>query len=225
LSSIDKESSRVALQTQTDMAATGTRLRPRRHTCLVCQQCFARSEHLTRHLRRHTSSKPYQCRLCLQCFSRKESHDRHQHKQHFDALELPKPRLVGSLERPSGEILRAQLANFTSISTEIVVENDPLDRDLQLSAPEVPAPDIIFSDVSTTDNDTQAVESLLSPASLPSQSTFSTLDPPQFLRPGTDHVFGAATFIDLLPPASPYQLFVIGQMRNLMIESLQRCRL
>ncbi|PTB57166.1 hypothetical protein M431DRAFT_529849 [Trichoderma harzianum CBS 226.95] len=73
----------------------------RRHRCLVCQRHFKRTEHLTRHLRRHTQEKPYQCQECLQCFARKELYQRHQQRFHGASQgHIPPPRVIPTLSCP-----------------------------------------------------------------------------------------------------------------------------
>ena len=46
--------------------------------CDVCKQSFARSDRLTRHMRRHTGIKPYTCGVCGQGFSRSDHLSTHQ---------------------------------------------------------------------------------------------------------------------------------------------------
>ncbi|KAH7123486.1 hypothetical protein B0J13DRAFT_154808 [Dactylonectria estremocensis] len=55
--------------------------------CHICQSVFARQEHLTRHIRRHTHEKPYKCLECGKCFSRLDVLHRHTSSHVQDALE------------------------------------------------------------------------------------------------------------------------------------------
>ncbi|KAF3069467.1 Respiration factor 2 [Trichoderma lentiforme] len=76
----------------------------RRHRCLVCERHFKRTEHLTRHLRRHTQEKPYQCQECLQCFARKELYQRHQQRFHGASQGyIPAPRVIATLSCPPSQ--------------------------------------------------------------------------------------------------------------------------
>ncbi|KAH8660049.1 hypothetical protein BX600DRAFT_53336 [Xylariales sp. PMI_506] len=45
--------------------------------CSFCGSSFNRKEHLDRHLRRHSGSKPFKCKFCDRSFSRKDSLIRH----------------------------------------------------------------------------------------------------------------------------------------------------
>lgn len=49
-------------------------------TCTVCDRDFNRKEHLQRHERMHTGSKPFPCRFpgCRKTFSRCDNRDTHQ---------------------------------------------------------------------------------------------------------------------------------------------------
>ncbi|KAF9886418.1 hypothetical protein FE257_011450 [Aspergillus nanangensis] len=69
---------------------------------------FKRSEHLKRHVRRHTKEKPFRCRVCGENFSRKELHDRHQRTKHGATSDLPLPQVVDpagpSIHEPSSMV-------------------------------------------------------------------------------------------------------------------------
>ena len=47
------------------------------HTCDTCEKSFKRSEHLARHLLRHSGEKPYCCETCHRSFSRNDALKRH----------------------------------------------------------------------------------------------------------------------------------------------------
>ncbi|GFG23123.1 probable transcription factor TDA9 [Aspergillus udagawae] len=66
----------------------------RPHRCVYCGLCFKRSEHLKRHVRRHTKERPFRCRICGESFSRKELHDRHQRTRHGATSIIPLPEIV-----------------------------------------------------------------------------------------------------------------------------------
>ncbi|KAH1382987.1 hypothetical protein KXW53_005487 [Aspergillus fumigatus] len=68
----------------------------RPHRCVYCGLCFKRSEHLKRHVRRHTKERPFRCRICGESFSRKELHDRHQRTRHGATSSIPLPEIVES---------------------------------------------------------------------------------------------------------------------------------
>ncbi|KXT09551.1 hypothetical protein AC579_240 [Pseudocercospora musae] len=54
--------------------------------CNYCEESFARSEHLDRHMLVHTNPKPFSCLQCNQSFSRREAL-----KRHYQSHE-PKPK-------------------------------------------------------------------------------------------------------------------------------------
>ncbi|KAF7169441.1 hypothetical protein CNMCM6106_004346 [Aspergillus hiratsukae] len=66
----------------------------RPHHCVYCGLSFKRSEHLKRHVRRHTKERPFRCRICGESFSRKELHDRHQRTRHGATSSIPLPEIV-----------------------------------------------------------------------------------------------------------------------------------
>jgi uncharacterized Zn-finger protein len=39
--------------------------------CHICQQPFAKLEHLRRHIRRHTKERPFVCAVCGKSYARK----------------------------------------------------------------------------------------------------------------------------------------------------------
>lgn len=47
-----------------------------------CEMTFTRSEHLARHVRKHTGERPFQCTHCERTFSRMDNLRQHQHTVH-----------------------------------------------------------------------------------------------------------------------------------------------
>ncbi|KAF7177594.1 hypothetical protein CNMCM7691_005923 [Aspergillus felis] len=83
--------------TDTPLAMSTVPENPTRpHRCVYCGLCFKRSEHLKRHVRRHTKERPFRCRICGESFSRKELHDRHQRTRHGATSSIPLPEIVES---------------------------------------------------------------------------------------------------------------------------------
>ena len=57
-------------------------------TCFSLQDCgwrFARSDELSRHMRKHTGDKPFQCKLCERAFSRSDHLSLHM-KRHMEMI-------------------------------------------------------------------------------------------------------------------------------------------
>ncbi|EMC95498.1 hypothetical protein BAUCODRAFT_35479 [Baudoinia panamericana UAMH 10762] len=52
------------------MKAEPTTQRTALYQCSTCQRSFARLDHLARHVRTHTSEKPFECPTCAKAFSR-----------------------------------------------------------------------------------------------------------------------------------------------------------
>ncbi|KAH9215939.1 hypothetical protein DL95DRAFT_280637, partial [Leptodontidium sp. 2 PMI_412] len=50
--------------------------------CKTCSRAFKRSEHCTRHERRHTQERPYLCETCSNRYMRKDLLVRHQRLVH-----------------------------------------------------------------------------------------------------------------------------------------------
>uniref|UniRef100_A0A914MV20 C2H2-type domain-containing protein n=1 Tax=Meloidogyne incognita TaxID=6306 RepID=A0A914MV20_MELIC len=52
----------------------GERTGEKPYICIFpnCQWQFARSDELTRHLRKHTGAKPFKCSFCVRCFARSD---------------------------------------------------------------------------------------------------------------------------------------------------------
>lgn len=47
------------------------------HRCQICQRSYVRADHLTRHLRSHENSRPFQCQRCPKNFNRIDLLNRH----------------------------------------------------------------------------------------------------------------------------------------------------
>ncbi|GFF89359.1 uncharacterized transporter C1002.16c [Aspergillus lentulus] len=105
----------------------------RPHRCVYCGLCFKRSEHLKRHVRRHTKERPFRCRICGESFSRKELHDRHQRTRHGATSSIPLPEIVES--EPSA----ATHPNSYSPGQVDPVQGDPSSRAPFTSFVEEPA--------------------------------------------------------------------------------------
>jgi len=76
----------IKLESSDDAGADGKSKRPRRFICNLadCQRCFARKEHLKRHLRSHRGEKPFSCPCCKASFSRSDIMLQHMKTQgHF----------------------------------------------------------------------------------------------------------------------------------------------
>ncbi|KIY71559.1 hypothetical protein CYLTODRAFT_345857 [Cylindrobasidium torrendii FP15055 ss-10] len=73
---------RVPTNVDQEIKYTGEKSTARTHTCVVpgCGKCFARGEHLKRHIRSiHTHEKPHQCPFpgCDKSFSRHDNLGQH----------------------------------------------------------------------------------------------------------------------------------------------------
>ncbi|ODV90903.1 hypothetical protein CANCADRAFT_24611, partial [Tortispora caseinolytica NRRL Y-17796] len=47
-----------------------------------CNMSFTRSEHLARHVRKHTGERPFKCSVCARMFSRMDNLRQHRHAVH-----------------------------------------------------------------------------------------------------------------------------------------------
>lgn len=77
--------------------------------CGVCGRSFYKPEHLRRHERRHTGSRPYSCKTCGRAFSRQDSLLRHArlHERPRDNPYASPPSSVGAQTSSPDEALRS----------------------------------------------------------------------------------------------------------------------
>lgn len=67
-------------QSATDVHAEGKKAAT--HACPLCGGVFQRPEHLKRHMRSHSSEKPFECEECGKKFNRADNMKAHQRKLH-----------------------------------------------------------------------------------------------------------------------------------------------
>ncbi|XP_053382145.1 uncharacterized protein LOC123540079 [Mercenaria mercenaria] len=58
--------------------------KPGHHECEVCQKVYTQKYRLTQHMNMHLGIKPYKCVVCMQCFSRTDHVVRHMRSQHSE---------------------------------------------------------------------------------------------------------------------------------------------
>ena len=82
-----------------------------------CRMVFTRSEHLARHIRKHTGERPFQCH-CLKSFSRLDNLRQHCQTVHEDKPEQNEQLLAKLAE------LHANMSSSSSRSHKLVTEHD-----------------------------------------------------------------------------------------------------
>lgn len=210
----------------------------KRHRCSVCEQGFARREHLTRHLRRHTLERPYQCPLCQRCFSRKETHDRHQRIEHDrDADGLLPPLIVESSGLSSWVSLDSaqrdvpsppRPAESPNLHSDTNAIHNADARSLNAKTP-TPVPDHELRTGVNDDADAGDRQNLQgSPAVQSEPATGFETSPALETSDGYRHMIlprvtdsqEELPLGTLFSPPSPDQLLAIDHMRNLMLKEL-----
>ncbi|EAW12127.1 C2H2-type zinc finger protein [Aspergillus clavatus NRRL 1] len=94
----------------------------RPHRCVYCGLSFKRSEHLKRHVRRHTKERPFRCRICGESFSRKELHDRHHRTRHGATSSIPLPEIVET--EPPSSSTAARSSQYLADSAQAATPQD-----------------------------------------------------------------------------------------------------
>ena len=59
------------------------KLGPSEFACPFCSKIMKKRADVHRHIRTHTSEKPFPCNFCNQYFSMKHNRDRHEHRHHL----------------------------------------------------------------------------------------------------------------------------------------------
>ncbi|KAJ5824983.1 hypothetical protein N7447_007323 [Penicillium robsamsonii] len=103
--------------------------------CRVCQKSFSKAEHLRRHERCHTGSKPYVCKECRRPFARQDALTRHE-KLHARAINARND--SSEVHLPSQPTCLASLASWdtSSASTADLASNSATTHSWDESHPE-----------------------------------------------------------------------------------------